>query len=86
MWTSMASTWARAIDFKLYSAFCDVADACQVEAEVSERTNQFEASQSGLVISAVAGPGSQRLWNEADVRVVADGLDRQAGDVRHFSD
>jgi hypothetical protein len=45
-------------------AFGYAADTCQVEAEVSEGMNQFEASQSGLVIAAVASPGAARLWDE----------------------
>ena len=72
--------------FKLGFAFGDPADARQIEAEVSERMNQLEASESRLIVPAVAGPSPQRLRHQTDVCVVANGLDRQACDVRHFAD
>ena len=67
-------------------AISDASDAREIEPETAERVNQFEASQSRLVVAAIPGIGAAGRRDKADIRVVADGLDREAGQPSHFTD
>ena len=54
----------------------DAADARKFDSEIAQSVNQFEASQCRFVVAAIAGIGTADRRDEADIRVVANGLDR----------